>query len=143
MGNDTLCLSKQNIIDYSLLAVIDTVRKKIRFGILDYCQMYTFDKKVETQLKTIVNFGGLPTIIPPDPYKIRFQQFVRNYFLGVCIQKEKKLGRGVTSNQMRKSIREERKEQDKYVNEDDKLGKSLREDQLERIRPSEDSKVPR
>ena len=72
VGNDTLCLSKQNIIDYSLLAVIDTVKKKIRFGILDYCQMYTFDKKLETQLKTIVNFGGLPTIIPPDPYRIRF-----------------------------------------------------------------------
>ena len=73
VGNDTLCLSKQNIIDYSLLAVIDTVKKKIRFGILAYCQMYTFDKKLETQLKTIVNFGGLPTIIPPDPYRIRFQ----------------------------------------------------------------------
>ena len=37
VGNDTLCLSKQNIIDYSLLAIIDTNRKKIRFGILDYC----------------------------------------------------------------------------------------------------------
>ena len=48
VGNDTLCLSKQNIIDYSLLAIVDTNRKKIRFGILDYCQMYTFDKKVET-----------------------------------------------------------------------------------------------
>ena len=40
-------------------------------------------------------------------------------------------------------MREERKEQDKYVNEDDKLGKSLRDDQLEHIKLKDDLKIPR
>ena len=73
--------------------------------------MYTFDKKVESAFKTTVNFGGLPTIIPPDPYRLRFQQFVRNYFLGVCTQREKKPKNNMTSRDMRKSIRDEQAEQ--------------------------------
>jgi hypothetical protein len=36
INNDTLCLSKSNIVDYSLLTIIDMARKKIRFGIIDY-----------------------------------------------------------------------------------------------------------
>lgn len=36
INNDTLCLSKSNIVDYSLLTIIDTKRKKVRFGIIDY-----------------------------------------------------------------------------------------------------------
>ena len=38
INNDTLCLSKSNIIDYSLLTIIDTKRKKVRFGIIDFLQ---------------------------------------------------------------------------------------------------------
>lgn len=36
INNDTLCLSKSNIVDYSLLTIIDTKRKKVRFGIIDF-----------------------------------------------------------------------------------------------------------
>ena len=53
------------------------------------------------------------------------------------------MGRGVTSNEMRKSIKEDRKEQEKYVNENDKLGKSLRDDQVEKIKLSDESRKPR
>ena len=38
INNDTLCLSKSNIVDYSLLTIIDTKRKKVRFGIIDFVQ---------------------------------------------------------------------------------------------------------
>lgn len=37
INNDIVFFQTNNIIDYSLLAVIDTKRKKIRFAILDYC----------------------------------------------------------------------------------------------------------
>ena len=36
INNDTLCLSKANIVDYSLLTIIDLEKKKVRFGIIDY-----------------------------------------------------------------------------------------------------------
>mmetsp|Transcript_4753 Transcript_4753/g.3278 ORF Transcript_4753/g.3278 Transcript_4753/m.3278 type:complete len:116 (+) Transcript_4753:1365-1712(+) len=45
--NDTICLAKNNIIDYSLLTIIDTKKKKVRFGIIDYLQNYTFDRHLE------------------------------------------------------------------------------------------------
>ena len=38
INNDTLILSKSNIVDYSLLTIIDTKRKKVRFGIIDFVQ---------------------------------------------------------------------------------------------------------
>ena len=38
INNDTLFLSQSNIVDYSLLTIIDTKRKKVRFGIIDYVQ---------------------------------------------------------------------------------------------------------
>ena len=36
VNNDTLCLAKSQIIDYSLLVIINTQTKKLRFGIIDY-----------------------------------------------------------------------------------------------------------
>ena len=51
ISNDVDCLQKMNIVDYSLLAVIDTKRKKVRFGILDYCQFFNSKKQVEFLLK--------------------------------------------------------------------------------------------
>lgn len=47
INNDLDCLSRMNIVDYSLLVVIDPRRKKIRFAILDYCQIYTMKKQLE------------------------------------------------------------------------------------------------
>ena len=36
INNDTICLRKANIIDYSLLTIIDLKRKKVRFGVIDF-----------------------------------------------------------------------------------------------------------
>ena len=36
INNDSLFLAKSNIVDYSLLAIINKTRKTIRFGIIDY-----------------------------------------------------------------------------------------------------------
>ncbi len=47
INNDTMFLSKCNIVDYSLLTIIDKKRKKVRFGIIDYMQMYNLDKIFE------------------------------------------------------------------------------------------------
>ena len=75
-----------NIVDYSLLAVIDTRRKKIRFAILDYCQFFNTKKRGEFLLKSIINLGGLPTIVPADVYRNRFIYFMRKNLMGVSRQ---------------------------------------------------------
>jgi 1-phosphatidylinositol-3-phosphate 5-kinase len=48
VNNDTLCLAKSQIIDYSLLVIINKKTKKLRFGIIDYVQHYNLEKKFET-----------------------------------------------------------------------------------------------
>ena len=72
-----------NIVDYSLLAIIDTKRKKIRFAILDYCQFFNSRKQIESIYKQTVNLGGLPTIVPADAYRERFMTFMVRHFIGV------------------------------------------------------------
>lgn len=51
LSNDSLYLSKNSIIDYSLFVIIDTKRKTVRVGLIDYIQQYTFDKELESYIK--------------------------------------------------------------------------------------------
>lgn len=48
INNDSLCLSKTNIVDYSLLTIINKNTKRVRFGIIDYLQMYTIERQIES-----------------------------------------------------------------------------------------------
>ena len=82
-----------NIVDYSLLAVIDTRRKKIRFAIIDYCQFFNSKKQMEFIWKQSVNLGGLPTIVPADLYRRRFMEFMERHFIGVGKQDTKRRNR--------------------------------------------------
>mmetsp|Transcript_8646 Transcript_8646/g.14642 ORF Transcript_8646/g.14642 Transcript_8646/m.14642 type:complete len:123 (-) Transcript_8646:9-377(-) len=88
VNNDTLCLSKSEIIDYSLFVIINTRTKKLRFGIIDYVQQYNLEKMLETRIKKFIKRNE-PTIIEPERYKKRFKNAIRRYFIGMCIQNEK------------------------------------------------------
>ena len=84
--NDTLFLSKMGIVDYSLLLYInekDEDHSIIRVGIIDYIRKYTWDKKVEHFVKTIMNGFNSPTIINPCDYKERFIAAIKSYFIGI------------------------------------------------------------
>jgi hypothetical protein len=83
INNDSLFFSRSNIVDYSLLVIIDTENKKVRFGIIDYIQQYTMEKMVESKFKAIIAAGDIPTIVDPNPYKTRFQEAMRKYFIGI------------------------------------------------------------
>lgn len=81
--NDSLFLSKQNVIDYSVLLVISMNNMKICMGIIDYMQQYTLDKVIESKYKSAVG-TQVPTITHPDQYKARFRDQVLNcYFFAV------------------------------------------------------------
>jgi 1-phosphatidylinositol-3-phosphate 5-kinase len=84
VNNDTLCLTKAQIIDYSLLVIINTRTKRLRFAIIDYVQHYTLEKMLETRFKKFWK-GNEPTIIEPEKYKKRFKKAIKKYFVAMCI----------------------------------------------------------
>lgn len=83
--NDTSFLTSINVMDYSLLVGVDKKNHEIVFGIIDYLRQYTWDKQLETWVKTslVVPKNELPTVISPREYKKRFRKFMSKYFLTV------------------------------------------------------------
>jgi len=71
--NDTLFLSNLNIMDYSLVVGVDTKRKELVVGIVDYIRTFTWDKKLESWVKDSTFLGGPgkgePTIVTPKQCK--------------------------------------------------------------------------
>lgn len=81
--NDTKFLSKHNLIDYSLLLIIDRKNSLIRLGIIDYLRLFTWDKQVESIGKKMIKAGATPTIINAADYRKRFQEAMNKYFMGI------------------------------------------------------------
>ncbi|XP_068238143.1 1-phosphatidylinositol 3-phosphate 5-kinase isoform X3 [Palaemon carinicauda] len=82
---DTVFLSQQLIMDYSLLVGIDSVTNQLIIGIIDYIRTFTWDKKLETIFKGSMLGGGgagkLPTVVSPEIYRTRFCHAMDRYFL--------------------------------------------------------------
>ncbi|KAL0432157.1 UNVERIFIED_CONTAM: putative 1-phosphatidylinositol-3-phosphate 5-kinase FAB1D [Sesamum latifolium] len=83
--NDTNFLNSINVMDYSLLVGVDTQRRELACGIIDYLRQYTWDKQLENWVKSslVVPKNQLPTIISPKEYKKRFRKFINTHFLSV------------------------------------------------------------
>ncbi|KAI8341123.1 hypothetical protein BC941DRAFT_201221 [Chlamydoabsidia padenii] len=86
LHNDTLFLSRLDVMDYSLLVGIDEEKQELVVGIVDFIRTFTWDKKLESWVKDSGIFGGggkEPTIISPRQYRIRFREAMDRYFLMV------------------------------------------------------------
>ncbi|RKP02070.1 hypothetical protein CXG81DRAFT_11243 [Caulochytrium protostelioides] len=83
--NDTLFLSKLNVMDYSLVVGIDEEHNELVVGIVDFIRTFTWDKKVENWVKetAFLGGGGAPTVVSPRQYKTRFREAMDRYFLMV------------------------------------------------------------
>ncbi|XP_075148287.1 1-phosphatidylinositol 3-phosphate 5-kinase fab1 [Haematobia irritans] len=82
---DASFLEKNQVMDYSLLVGLDK-NGVLVLGIIDYIRTFTFDKKVESFVKQTGILGGmgkLPTIIPPERYRMRFADAMDRYFYTV------------------------------------------------------------
>ncbi|KXL50265.1 hypothetical protein M433DRAFT_35456, partial [Acidomyces richmondensis BFW] len=77
--NDTMFLSKQNVMDYSLMAGFDDARKELIVGIIDCIRTYTWDKKLESWIKD--RGKNKPTITSPKDYRNRFRVSMMQYVL--------------------------------------------------------------
>lgn len=86
INNDSQFLASQTVMDYSLLLGIDENSNELVVGMIDYIRTFTWDKKIETLVKSSGLLGGQgkqPTIVSPDEYRKRFQSAMDRYFLGV------------------------------------------------------------
>lgn len=72
-------------MDYSLLVVVDQQKQELVCGIIDYLRQYTWDKQLETWVKSslYVPKNQSPTVISPKEYKKRFRKFMSAHFLCV------------------------------------------------------------
>jgi 1-phosphatidylinositol-3-phosphate 5-kinase len=77
--NDTLFLSKQNVMDYSLMAGFEDEYSEIVVGIIDCIRTYTWDKKLETWIKD--RGKNKPTVTSPKDYRNRFRVAMSKYIL--------------------------------------------------------------
>ncbi|MCJ1306458.1 1-phosphatidylinositol-3-phosphate 5-kinase [Agyrium rufum] len=77
--NDTLFLSRQNVMDYSLMIAIDENRNELVVGIIDCIRTYTWDKKLESWMKD--RGKNRPTVTSPREYKSRFREAMGRYVL--------------------------------------------------------------
>nr|XP_043636882.1 1-phosphatidylinositol-3-phosphate 5-kinase FAB1B-like [Erigeron canadensis] len=85
--NDTAFLASIDVMDYSLLVGVDEENHELVLGIIDFMRQYTWDKHLETWVKTSGILGGpknaSPTVISPKQYKKRFRKAMTTYFLMV------------------------------------------------------------
>eukprot|EP00826_Nyctotherus_ovalis_P033388 TRINITY_DN2702_c0_g3_i4.p1 TRINITY_DN2702_c0_g3~~TRINITY_DN2702_c0_g3_i4.p1 ORF type:complete len:197 (+),score=52.68 TRINITY_DN2702_c0_g3_i4:75-665(+) len=79
--NDTILLSKMNVMDYSLLAIIDKNEKTVKAGIIDIFREFNAAELFEYHTKRAINLGVKPTVIEPYSYKRRFRDAMNKYFL--------------------------------------------------------------
>ncbi|XP_062584452.1 1-phosphatidylinositol 3-phosphate 5-kinase-like isoform X2 [Saccostrea cucullata] len=78
---DSEFLANNFVMDYSLLVGIDEDKKELVIGIIDYIRTFTWDKKLETLIKS--TGGKQPTVVSPDIYRTRFLEAMGRYFLPV------------------------------------------------------------
>ncbi|GLI58582.1 hypothetical protein VaNZ11_000210 [Volvox africanus] len=83
---DTSFLAGQDVMDYSLLVGVDKENGVLALAIIDFIRQYTWDKQLETWVKSSGMLGGNgkePTIISPKQYMRRFRAAMQQYFTAV------------------------------------------------------------
>ena len=86
LHGDVAFLASQGIMDYSLLCRRDGANAHLVVGVVDYLRAYTWDKQMETWVKSsgLLGGGGLtPTVISPNEYMQRFMLAMGVYFSSV------------------------------------------------------------
>lgn len=56
--NDTIFLAQNEVVDYSILVGFDLAKHEVVVGVIDYIRKYTWDKKLETGVKSVGMIAG-------------------------------------------------------------------------------------
>lgn len=82
INSDSKFLTSISVMDYSLLVGVDKENQELVLGIIDYVRPFTWDKKIERVVKSVVS-TELPTIVEPELYRERFCEAMDKYFESV------------------------------------------------------------
>lgn len=82
IDSDSRFLMSISVMDYSLLVGVDKKNQELVLGIIDYVRPFTWDKKIERVVKSVVS-TELPTIVEPELYRERFREAMDKYFESV------------------------------------------------------------
>eukprot|EP00798_Chlamydomonas_sp_ICE-L_P025226 gene25226-10872_t len=80
---DSTFLANLDIMDYSLLVGVDKEGCCLAVAIIDFIRQFTWDKQLETWVKSSGMLGGNgkePTIVSPKQYMRRFRMAIPGYF---------------------------------------------------------------
>eukprot|EP00878_Enallax_costatus_P009679 GHUV01010111.1.p1 GENE.GHUV01010111.1~~GHUV01010111.1.p1 ORF type:complete len:168 (+),score=51.26 GHUV01010111.1:301-804(+) len=83
LWSDTSFLAGLGVMDYSLLVGVDKEHNQLVVAIIDFIRTYTWDKQLETWVKSSGILGGNgkePTIVSPKQYMRRFRTAISSYF---------------------------------------------------------------
>eukprot|EP00898_Chlorokybus_atmophyticus_P001216 jgi/Chlat1/2095/Chrsp17S02689 len=87
VSHDTAFLAGLGVMDYSLLVGVDEEKQELVVGIIDFIRQYTWDKHLESWVKSSGILGGpagtAPTVVSPKQYMKRFRSAMSNYFVMV------------------------------------------------------------
>jgi len=86
--NDSKFLCDMEIVDYSILVGLHEKSRSMSVGIIDYVRQYTWERKIESGMKSMGMITGRasPTVISPGNYKVRFQLATERYFMMAPVQ---------------------------------------------------------
>lgn len=82
IDKDSNFLASNSVMDYSLLVGVDKDNMKLILGIIDYVRPFTWDKKIERVVKSVIS-TEMPTIVEPELYQQRFCKAMNEYFMSV------------------------------------------------------------
>merc|ERR1712190_310112 len=87
VNNDCALLAHLELIDYSMLLAAAPPDDEdsmgiLGLGIIDWLRPYTWDKRAESGIKSLLHPGELPTVIPQREYAVRFRAAMGTYFVG-------------------------------------------------------------
>ena len=80
LQKDCEFLLRQEVIDYSLLVMVDIDKNLVRFGIIDFMRPFHLIERVENIYKKMIK-GNNPTVVDPKNYESRFFGALKKYFL--------------------------------------------------------------
>lgn len=82
IDKDSNFLASNSVMDYSLLVGVDKDNMELILGIIDYVRPFTWDKKIERVVKSVIS-TEMPTIVEPELYQQRFCKAMNDYFMSV------------------------------------------------------------
>ncbi|KII66195.1 1-phosphatidylinositol 3-phosphate 5-kinase [Thelohanellus kitauei] len=87
LRRDTRFLEENSVVDFSLIVGVNKQTMELKMGIVDYLRKYTWDKRLESVVKSKIliatSAGRLPTIVSPTEYRMRFIDAIKLYFFPV------------------------------------------------------------